>query len=89
MLMAAMVLAVSTGMGSFGQLVFGGFTYAVLVGVVVLAFPILIFVMITIILLAIETSRATRVAREHWWSRRPREVETATIVKEPVEGRSR
>jgi hypothetical protein len=38
-------------------------------GIVILAFPILIFVMITVILLTIEASRATRVKGKHWWLR--------------------
>jgi hypothetical protein len=86
-LLIAMVLAVSSGLGSVGFFVIGGFSYALLVGLVILAVPIIIFVMITIILLTAEASQATRRGRRHGWLRPKSTDATAVYVEEPAEGR--
>jgi hypothetical protein len=68
-LLIMMVLAVSTELTSAIFLIFGQSSYSVLVGLVILSFPILIFVMITIVILVAEDYRATRKWGRHWWLR--------------------
>jgi hypothetical protein len=75
-----MVLALVSAPNALGSVFLGGSAHDALVGMAILSFPIFIFVMITIILLIIEDSRATRVKGTHWWLRPTRPSEPPSTI---------
>jgi hypothetical protein len=91
LLLFTMVLALVSAPNALASLVFGGSAHDALVGMAFLSFPVFIFVMLTIILLIIEDSRATRMKGAHWWLRptRANEPPSTIHVETHVEERDR
>ncbi len=91
LLLLTMMLALVSAPNALSSLVFGGSSHDALVGMAVLSFPVFIFVMLTIIMLVIEDSRATRIRGRHWWLRPTRNLEPpSTIhVETHLEGKDR
>ncbi len=84
-----MVLAVTSVPSALASLAFGGSSDSVLTGLALLSFPVFIFVIITIILLTIEASRATRVKGAHWWLRPTRGLEPPSTIHVETHGKDR
>jgi hypothetical protein len=89
LLLFTMVLAAGSAPNALASLAFGGSLHNALVGLVIISFPVFSFVIITIILLVMEASRATRVPRKHWLSGRPIDPSHTIHVETSIEGKDR
>jgi NADH:ubiquinone oxidoreductase subunit 5 (subunit L)/multisubunit Na+/H+ antiporter MnhA subunit len=78
--LAAMSVVLLSGFELVEPMVFGMYSAGVL-GLLAISVPIDAFVIITIALLVIEASRATRVPGRHWWSRTTKEI----VPEPPIE----